>query len=291
MAKVTEKPKIDQREERKIYFAVKRKALEYEKNNYTELVLVRTPDKLKNKKYWWKIFGHSAVFYKYWVGERLKIKVRLLPDTDYEVKSEEGCVSIDDIDKVKRLLKAIKIYPREETEWVTIFKLGERISEQDYVLMLQEDEMRLEMTNRLIQPKEHMTDLNAKLRDVLKLVHECVRKMDGVSRDVFGVDMERKTIQMQIEVLRTARGTTDLAYCLENIYDVAEDLYGFVLVLLNLRMMEAKKIYKLAEAVVALEKQIKKEMKKMAMAQVEDEAKTKVKARSGRDENRKKKNK
>ena len=277
-AEETKNKSVDPREERKKYFALKKRLLEYEKSNYTEMVLIRTPDKIKkSKKYWWKIFGHSAVFYKYWIGERLKHKIRLLPDTDYEVRSEEGCVSISDLDNLKQTLKTIHVYPSSETEKVVIFKLGDRISEQDYVLMLHEDNMRLEMANKLIQPKEHMTELNAKVKDVLSLVHECVRKMDGASRESFAGEMERKTVELQIVVLRAARGTIEINDCLERAYDIAEDLYGFVMVLMNLRMLEAKKIYGLAEAVVALEKQIKKENKKRALKEIDDGIEAKVK--------------
>ena len=287
-AEGTEDQSVDQRQERKNYFAIKKRALAYEKDNYTEILVIRTPDKIKKREgYWWKMFGHSAVFYKYWVGERLKHKVRLLPDTDYEARSKEGCVSINDVNRLKQTLRTLKVYPSKETEKAIIFKLGERVTEQDYALMLHEDEMRLEMTNKLIQPKEHMTELNAKLKDALQLVHECVRKMDGASRETFGAEMERRTVELQILVLRAARGTIDVDYCLERAYDIAEDLYGFVLVLLNLRMLETKRLYVLAEAVVALEKQVKKEKKKRALKEIDDSIERAVKAKTARKTTRK----
>ena len=65
-----------------VYLEVKRRALKYEAGNYTQLVLVKTQD-----KDWWKMFGHSAVMYKHFVAPRLKLKPKLLPDSDYDVKS------------------------------------------------------------------------------------------------------------------------------------------------------------------------------------------------------------
>ena len=253
------------------YLEAKRRTLVYEKSNYTQLVLVKTHEG------WWKMFGHSAVFYKYMVAKRMHISVKLLPDTDYDVVSEEGCISISDFEEFRRKMKLAKIFLVKITNSVAIFDLGERVSEQDYVLMIREDEVSLEMANKLILPEERMTELNTKTKAAHKSIHEMVRKMDGVSRENFANDMERSVVRLQILVLRVARGTTDVDDCLSQAYDIAEDLYGYALMTLNLRLVEAKKVYEVTETIVALERQIKKEMRKRSMDRVEAEAKAKAK--------------
>lgn len=258
-------------DKKKLYLETKRRLLEYEAENYTQIVVMKTQDDK-----WWKMFGHSAVFYKYLVAKRMKFRVKLLPDTDYDVVSEQGVVAIDSIEALQDKMKRAKIYPVKTTKAVVIFDLGERVTEQDYVLMLKEDEMRLAMTNKLILPEERVTELNVKVRDLHKLVHESVRKMDGVSREVFANEMEQKMVKLQLLVTRAARGTAEMDYCLNKAYDVTEDLYGYTLIIMNLRLLEPKKIYDIAEAVVALERQIKKEIKKLAMEKTEKETKKKV---------------
>ena len=233
-------------EEKQEYLEIKRRLLEREKDNYTQLML------MKGKGGWWMMFGHSAIMYKYMVAKRLRLSVKLLPDSDYGVKSDEGCVSVRDLNKLEQRLKPARIYPIKITPKAAIFDLGERVSEQDYALMVREDEISLEMANRLILPEEHMTELNTKTKAAHKVIHEAVRKMDGVSREVFADEMERAVVRLQVMVLRTARGTMDVDECLAEAYDVTEDLYVYTMIMLNLRMLEAKKIYDIAEAVVAL---------------------------------------
>lgn len=257
------------------YLELKRRALEYEKDNYTQLVAIKT-----HEGNWWKLVGHSAIMYKYMVAPRLRLKPKLMPDTDYNVKSEEGVISISDIDRFEEKLKQGKIFRVKTTELTRIFDLGERVSEEDYVLMVNEDEMKLEMANKLIRPEERMSELNAKVKKMLEIIHPNVRKMEGVTRDVFGVEMEQKIVKLQLMVLRSARGTMEVEECLTEAFDIAEDLYGYVEVILNLRLMEPKIIYRMAEAIVALESQIKKELKKRAIIQAELELQNRLKTQA-----------
>ena len=244
---------------KKVYLIDKKRLLEKEKDNYTKLMVLKCPDG------WWKMFGHSAIFYKYKIADSLKLTARLLPDTDYEVVSEEGYIAIDDVERLKNKLKVLRIYPSNITERGWIFDLGERVSEQDYVLMLHEEEQRLERVNKLVNVDEHLSELNAKVKVVHKLVHEYVRKMDGVARDAFAIEANKRAAELQIMLVRAARGSVDVDRCLRFARDVAEDLYGYIMIMMNLRLLEAKKIYALTEAVVALEKQIKKEARKRAL--------------------------
>ena len=246
-------------ERKKVYLIDKKRLLEKEKDNYTKLMVLKCPDG------WWKMFGHSAIFYKYKIADSLKLTARLLPDTDYEVVSEEGYIAIDDVERLKNKLKVLRIYPSNITERGWIFDLGERVSEQDYVLMLHEEEQRLERVNKLVNVDEHLSELNAKVKVVHKLVHEYVRKMDGVARDAFAIEANKRAAELQIMLVRAARGSVDVDRCLRFARDVAEDLYGYIMIMMNLRLLEAKKIYALTEAVVALEKQIKKEARKRAL--------------------------
>ena len=246
-------------ERKKVYLIDKKRLLEKEKDNYTKLMVLKCPDG------WWKMFGHSAIFYKYKIADSLKLTARLLPDTDYEVVSEEGYIAIEDVERLKNKLKVLRIYPSNITERGWIFDLGERVSEQDYVLMLHEEEQRLERVNKLVNIDEHLAELNAKVKAVHKLVHEYVRKMDGVARDAFAIEADKRAAELQIMLVRAARGSVDVDRCLRFARDVAEDLYGYIMIMMNLRLLEAKKIYALTEAVVALEKQIKKEARKRAL--------------------------
>ena len=259
-------------DEKLVYIEVKRRALRYEQENYTELVAIRT----QNPK-WWKLVGHSAIMYKYMVAPRLRLKPKLLPDTDYNEKSKEGVVSISDINKFEEKLRLAKIFLTKETNWAKIFSLGERVSREDYLLMVDEDELRTEMANKLILPEVRLAELNAKVKAVINVIHPNVRKMDGAAREAFGSEMERKAVDLQLMVLRAARGTMDFEECLTRGFDIAEDLYGYTLVFLNLQLVEPKVVYRMAEAVTALETQIKKELKKLAMIKAEADLKQEVK--------------
>lgn len=245
---------------KKAYLEVKRRALNYEKENYTQLVAIKSKD-----GDWWKLVGHSAVIYKYMVAPRLRLKPKLMPDSDYDEISKEGVISISDIEQFEKNLKMGKIYLVNSSAWTKVFDLGERVSEEDYQLMLHEDEMRLEMANKLIMPKERLSELNNKVKTLLNLMHSNVRKMEGVARDSFGIEMDKRVVKIRIMVLRAARGTVDIEDCLTEAFDATEDLYGYIMALMDLKLLSPKVIYDMTEAVVALESQIKKEINKRAM--------------------------
>jgi|GEM_PF-1573850 len=250
---------------KKAYLEVKRRTLNYEKNNYTQLVVMKTQDGK-----WWKMFGHSAVIYENLIAPRLRLKAVRHVDTDYDEKSEEGFVGVPDIEKFQERLSFGKIYISNKTEWVRVFDLGERVAEEDYVAMLNEDKMREEMTNKLILPEVLLAELNAKAKKLLNIVHVNVRKMDGTARDAFGIDMERKVVKTQLMIVRAARGTWDVDDCLEQAYELMEDLYGYALIILNLQLMDAKVVYNITEAVVSMENQVKKELRKRALKAVDE---------------------
>lgn len=108
-AKRTQETQVGQ-ERKKIYLVDKKRLLEKEKDNYTKLMVLKCPDG------WWKMFGHSAIFYKYKIADSLKLAARSLPDTDYDVVSEEGYIAIDDIERLKNKLKILRIYPSNIAE-------------------------------------------------------------------------------------------------------------------------------------------------------------------------------
>ena len=257
---------------RKKYYEIKERLLKFEENNYTQLVLIKSMD-----ADWWKMFSHSAIFYKYMIGERLKLTVNLLPDTDYHVKSKEGFVAIKDLVSFENKLKESKIYRLKTTSDTIIFDLGERVSEQDYQQMLREDMMRLEMANKLIVPEEHMVELNGKVRDLHEMIYTTVRKMDGVARETFANEIERTVAALQRKILRVSRGTADIDDCLADAFDATEELYGYVTNLITLKLLAPKKIYDLTVAIVALEKQIKREMHKRVLVQAEINIKNEAK--------------
>ncbi len=246
--------------ERKTYLEDKRRLLKDEETNYDKLYVLRTHDG------WWKMFGHSALIYKHVVcKDMFKTDVKLLPDTDYYVTSSEGYVSITSIHELEKRLKRRKIYALTAKPRGWIFELGFKVTEQDLNLMRNEEEMQIERANALIATYSNLAPMNQKVKEVVRELYSQMRLMDGVARDAFGNEMIAEAIKLKMMTVRTQRGTMSEEEYFKQAYSIAEDLYGHMSNIIDLRLLSSKKIFTLTQAIVQLEKQIDREVRKRAI--------------------------
>lgn len=135
----------------------KKMLIEREEENFSNLLA------LKCANGWLKIYNNSAMILSSWLDGRLGRPYHRADDNGFGAKAKYGVVSIPP-DKVQELIQALdqaNVKLSYDDEWVLEFWLGERISQEDMVRMLHEDELIIEKTNKLVMPKETMPNLRA----------------------------------------------------------------------------------------------------------------------------------
>ena len=86
----TEKAELG-RKQKAEYQKIKAFALEHERQNFSKLFIIHEKDN------WWKMIGNSALIFHYDIAKRIKYSSKLMEDSDFECRSEEGVVNIKSI--------------------------------------------------------------------------------------------------------------------------------------------------------------------------------------------------
>lgn len=254
------------------YEAIKKKVLAREARNYSEIILVREKEKPgSNKKRWWKVFGHSAVMLKYEVGKVHHLSFRIQEDDDYGERSKEGVIQIPDLDGFLDKMKRRGYADVKKATEVIVVRLGYSLKVEEYQSLLTIEEDLLRHAGKLIRAKEVLPTFGAVLKELDKQVHEMVRKMDRQSQDAYANKMEEITVGLKIKFIRVARGSYGLEELLKEITDSTENLWGYLAVIMDRQAYELEKVALVGEAIRAVELQVSKEKKALAIKKVDEE--------------------
>lgn len=269
------KQKEDQRVARQVaaekYQELKKKVLDREKNNYSEIILLQ--DKKKpgdKKKRWWKIFGHSVYILKYKIATVHGLAYKIQEDNDFGVRSKEGVILIPNLNNFVDLMvrKGYEVSGKG-TECVVI-DIKEGLTIEQYQALVEIDKRLEKRLHTLIRPEHMVQDLHAATKELDKKMNEMVRKLDQHVRDAYGAEMEEMTIWMTKKLIRVARGSYDYKQYLEEMTDEIEELWGYIAVMMDRRAFVFEKIAEVAEALRAVEKQVERE--KIALRKKEENA-------------------
>lgn len=238
-----EKRRIQSEERRalkKKYVETKKLLLEKEKDNFKSLYLVETHDG------WYKMFGNSAVVYAFQLAPRLKLRPRLMPDTDYDCKSEQGVVSFRSREDLESHLKKLKIFPRFAQDGITIYDLGYANTAEDINLLIQKEDITWQKVNQILMPKVALPELRNELRLLMKAVHENVRKMDAPARAAVGSRMDENVTRMFADFALMSNGWIDEIEFLQGMERKLAELDADMMVVTELKIVSADKTFRIA---------------------------------------------
>lgn len=159
-------------ERNKFYNRNKKFLIDFEKTNYDFIIL------LKSTNDFWKMVGHSALFYAFSVAPKLNLTANLKTDGDYNFKSAEGIISIRDSQKLTAAFKTldIKAHPsRKFSDDFIIFKLPWTFSEDQLAEMIDHQNQNLRHFNQLVMVDNTCPVLFLQLEELLKVVYENIR--------------------------------------------------------------------------------------------------------------------
>lgn len=158
----------------------KKALLEREKENFTKIYA------LKCYNGWLKICDNSAMIVAKRLDGRLGRTYEISADGGYGVKATYGIVSIPPAQVgnfVERLAWA-GMPLRFDDVWTLEFELGERVSQEEMVRMLHEDELLIEKANKLVMPRAVLPEIRADIKVLLEFIHVQARNQKSSVKEV-----------------------------------------------------------------------------------------------------------
>lgn len=245
----------------------KKQLMEREKGNYTRILA------LKCHNGWLKLCDNSAMIVGKKLDGRLGKTYKVAADNGYGTRAEYGVISIPPVqveDFIGRLDRAgIKLVV--DGAWSLEFDLGERVSQEEMVRMLQEDSLLIERANKLVMPKVVLPELRADVKALLEFVHVQVRNQKDTTRQVLMNDVERRAIEANKLIIATARGYVGIKECLDEIGFFTEEMYEDATTMCDMKVITAKKYRECVNLIMRIESDRARELKRMVIAKTEAE--------------------
>ena len=200
---------------KKLYADNKMMAMQFEKNNYSCLLFLRSTHG------YYKLFGHSALFYTYNVAPKLNLEVKLQSDGDYVAKSEDGFVSIRNFERVAERLRTMdiqKVRTKNQTGDFMVFKLPWVFTEDQLTDLIENNHFRMRNFNHVVMVDNIIPVLFIQLEELLKAIYENVRGMGGpIEREGFGYQLIEATTAMLHCYLDLANGLISKEDCFKQL--------------------------------------------------------------------------
>lgn len=250
MAKKTTEKNIKSEYTKSVYYEIKRKLLAWEKNNYTQLAVVRDTNGI------YKMFDHSAIIFVCQVAERLKIAAKTSPDTDFELTTEKPVYVFRDLKLLEKQLEEAGIKKSVDKDPSIIYNLGYKVEPGDLIAMQAEDERMKEMINQLVLPVEVYPGLRNELRQLTKKAHEVVRKMEATTRTMVGDSILAILAGLVEDFIIAANGHESMDAYLERAVVDLRRLDAKMMLLSDLRQLEDEKILEMIQRIARVQKKV-----------------------------------
>lgn len=235
---------------KKDYYATKRRVLGWEKDNYSKLAVI------KDTNGYAKMFDHSAIIFVCQVAKRLKISADLASDTDFENATDKPVYIISDFDRLEKELREVGIRRNSVDKAAVVFDLGYSVEPGDLVAMQKESQRLREMANTLVLPNEVFPALRAHLLMLTEDLYHAVHKMDLVARNMVGDSALLIVAKLSENFVEAANGHLDMDLYLKTATKDLRRLNAKLLLMLNIKLIDEKKILRLLRHVEKVQKKV-----------------------------------
>lgn len=193
----------------RLYNDSKRELLKFEEKNYEYLFF------LCSTNGFYKLIGHSALFYVHDIAPKLDLTANLQRDGDYAERSEHGVVSVVDIDRIAERLKQLKIERTRTNKLsssVIAFKLPWKFTKEQVEKFIEDDVITMQRFNHVVMANNLIPNLYIQMIDLNKAILQNVRRMkDPTERETLGYDMIKIAVRNERIYFDMANGkVTDL---------------------------------------------------------------------------------
>lgn len=271
--------KAKEKVEKKEYYLRKQAVMEREENNDDRIIVFKA-----SQGNWWKMLGHSLIFYRHLVSKRIGgASVNVMPDTDYALRAVGGVVSIPDINGLERRMNKLGLKLDERNnDLYRAYLLEEKVTAELLDIWRNEERMSWEVTEKLIYP----ANLWVGLREaILALQREIVPAMSRIyegsklnyAKELVGqfpVALSRMTKAFYAAMGTPSNATEQLL----TIMDALNDIRGVMMLMTGMQMMDVDRAGRIGDAIVKVHEQLNKELKAELRKEAKMQRKTEKKA-------------
>lgn len=250
--------KVAQKQAREEYIHRKMMVMERERRNNDRVILFRSRDK------WWKIAGRSVLYYSKLVSPLMPKEKKVQADSDYHDVSETGVILIPDIDKFLEEVKAAGFdVEKVGNENYRAVHLHNRISEEDYNLMVKAEAYRWESMERMITPRVMWPEIKRKLTLLGRNTREGVRTLSRENMATIGDRMMQHAMDMMETFQLTATGVMPPLEGIELLEDTLARYEGIMYLVIEMRLFKQGKVQDIADMLARLKKLVGMERSKL----------------------------
>lgn len=238
------------REKKELYFKLKVFALEKEKKNFSKLLVIHEKDN------WWKMVGNSAIIFHYEIAKRIGMSSKLVPDSDFDCKSEDGVVNIRNIDILETKLENNSINPLEIKPEYRIFNLGKKYSPSEIANLKKTQELELARVNKIIMPEEIHPVLFMTLRELLYKVYFSTKLIEPYARENVANEMMTRVVRLVREYSLASKSKKEMEKYLGTLESELDFLTAQMIIISELRLLPVEKIYQVLRAIEKVRKEV-----------------------------------
>ncbi|MBR2989359.1 hypothetical protein IKF40_00270 [Candidatus Saccharibacteria bacterium] len=236
----------------------KNKISKLEENNDNCVHLYRSDKK------WWRIIGHSVVYYAKIIVPRIRPEknIRIWEDDDYNSPSKYGSIRIPSIEKCLNEAEQLGYQTLQTDDYAKIC-LKNKVTAEEFNRMVKEDDMLWEMLERSIQPSAIWPDLKAEILKLNDVVHRPVAVMDNKVSRVYGEPMDKLTVDMVLALNDAVVGLISPEQALARMMNDRWQLNGYMISVISMRLLTVKKVDQIAKQLEKVEAAIIHEQKRI----------------------------
>lgn len=235
----------------KIYSENKNQIMQFESTNYHYIALMRSTHNF------YKIFGHSALFYACSIAPKLNLKANLQTDGDFVAKSENGFISIRDPEKLTSILQTLnikKIKTKNQTSDFILFELPWTFTEKQLTDFIENNNFKMRNFNHIVLVDNIIPVLFIQLEELAKTVYENVRGMAGpVERKAFGYTLIKLSTDMLHLYFDLTNGLIDKHLCLKNLKTKLNSIKYQIKIIADLKIWQPKTCARIGDIVIKIQ--------------------------------------
>ena len=159
---------------------IKTKAMEFEQTNNHHLLVFDSTERFS------KIAGNSVLFYTITIADRIHRRFNIKNDTDDYSVSENGVVSIRDLNKLEQQLSTINVFPDHErsTSELHFYKLPRAYTDKEIIKFRDRSLQDVARITSIILPKSPVPELYNLILELNRLIYYNSRRCsDPFARD------------------------------------------------------------------------------------------------------------
>lgn len=171
---------------------IKERVYGFEQTNRGSLVLYRCG------KGWYKMGGHSALFMRYRVAERIRINNKLHKDDDYDHRFAEGVMIFTNVDKLTSALARIDVkMSAREGDDIFVYNLGYELTDEEIEQIRRSEEAVRGQVQRELEVKDPFPGIAVGLRDLMVTMRHKIKNADGIARDIILSSMMERILTLR----------------------------------------------------------------------------------------------